>query len=170
MKYKLKNGAVKGVSAQTVGETLTAMHAKHGKLTAAAVVDDSRPEDAPLHPAFEWRDSVAGEAWRHHQARNLIKRVTVVDDAEDKDQRPRQVYVHVPDERAYQPVSVVVQQPDMYLSALAQLMRKVQEASAAVDDLKAAARGGKQPPDRLQAVEIAAVALQTAKEALASLH
>jgi hypothetical protein len=48
-----------------------------GVLTAQDVVSAAEPEDSPLHPCFEWDDSAAAEAWRLHQARNLILRVTV---------------------------------------------------------------------------------------------
>lgn len=48
-----------------------------GLLTAAAVVDAARDEESPLHDSFEWDDTTAGEAWRLHQARNLIRTIYV---------------------------------------------------------------------------------------------
>lgn len=67
-----------GVSAQEAGEELQRIREERGRLTPATVVDESRPEDAVLHPVFEWRDPVAAEQWREHQAATLIKRVRVV--------------------------------------------------------------------------------------------
>jgi hypothetical protein len=171
-----KGGGIGGVSPDVVGETLTAIHTKHGGLNAKTVVDESRPDDAPLHPVFEWKDRVAGELYRQHQARHLIKRVLVeqTDDTGKPERVP--VFVHVPNETArnkqgdYHPVTVVVQQPDMYLAALTQLLRKVSEATKSVEELKRAAKESDQPQDRMRAVEIAASALQTAQAALASLH
>jgi hypothetical protein len=49
-----------------------------GVLTARAVVDAARSDDSPLHDSFTWDDNEAAEAWRLHQARNLILRVHVV--------------------------------------------------------------------------------------------
>jgi hypothetical protein len=177
VKYALRNGRISlgGVSAQVIGEELSRIAESHGGLTAPVVVDEARPEDSSLHPAFEWRDPVAGERWREHQARNLIRAVQVVSSNEAGERETAPVFVHVPSattaaDGTYQPVSVVVSRPDLYLSALGQLVRKVAEASAAVEELKAAAKQSSQPRERLVAVEIAATALQTAKEALASLH
>ena len=51
------------VDAQISGEVCDALSEK-GLLTAANLVDVSRPEDAPLHSVFEWVDSVAAEKWR----------------------------------------------------------------------------------------------------------
>lgn len=66
------------VDAQTAGEELARIKRVHGLVHPATVVDESRPEDAPLHPAFEWRDPVAAEKFREHQASQLIRRVRVV--------------------------------------------------------------------------------------------
>lgn len=69
---------ISGVDAQTAGEELARIKAEHGFLQPAVVVDESRPDDAPLHPAFEWRDPVAAEQWREHQATAIIRRVRVL--------------------------------------------------------------------------------------------
>ena len=53
-------------------DELVRLHNVNGSLTAKDVVDASRPEDAPLHPVFEWDDSVASEQWRQHQARLMV--------------------------------------------------------------------------------------------------
>lgn len=46
-------------------------------LTPEAVVADARNPKSPLHKEFEWDDSIAGQKFRLHQARELIKRVRV---------------------------------------------------------------------------------------------
>ena len=43
-----------------------------GLLTTDAVLDVARDPDSPLHPYFEWDDSVAASAYRRWQARALI--------------------------------------------------------------------------------------------------
>lgn len=47
------------------------------ELTPAAVVEASRPDDAPLHHRFEWDDSIAGERFREVQAAQIIRSVKV---------------------------------------------------------------------------------------------
>jgi hypothetical protein len=70
-----------GVDAQTAGSELDRIRRRDGTIVPAVVVDEARPEEAPLHPAFEWRDPVAAEQWREHQAATLIKVVRVVPSA-----------------------------------------------------------------------------------------
>ena len=67
-----------GIDAQTAGSELDRIRRRDGTIRPDVVVDEARPEEAPLHPAFEWRDPVAAEQWREHQARTLIKVVRVV--------------------------------------------------------------------------------------------
>ena len=67
-----------GIDAQTAGRELDRIRRRDGTIRPAAVVDEARPEEAPLHPAFEWRDPVAAEQWREHQASTLIRVVRVV--------------------------------------------------------------------------------------------
>lgn len=72
-----------GVDAQTAGTELERIRVSYGcnsftALTPKAVVEEARPEDAPLHPAFEWDNDTAAEKYREHQATNLIRRVRVV--------------------------------------------------------------------------------------------
>lgn len=61
-----------------VRQALDAVRERHGALTPQAVVNDARPDDAPLHDRFEWDDRVAGERYRVEQARELIRSVRIV--------------------------------------------------------------------------------------------
>lgn len=65
------------VSAQTAGEELARIEKEKGSLTPELVVDESRREEAPLHPVFEWDDKKAAEHYRVMQAGSLIRNVTV---------------------------------------------------------------------------------------------
>ena len=47
-------------------------------LTAKTLLDASRPEGAPLHDEFEWRDEVAAEKFREQQARVMISNLVIV--------------------------------------------------------------------------------------------
>ena len=52
---------------------LEAVREEHGALTPALLVDVARDPDHPLHPRFEWDDSVAAEKWRLEQAGQLLR-------------------------------------------------------------------------------------------------
>ena len=60
-----------------------------GLLRPKAVVDEARDVASPLHPAFEWDDSIAGEKYRLEQAQRLIRGFKIVQhDGEKKFERP----------------------------------------------------------------------------------
>ena len=63
MVYKKKDGARLKTDAQTVGDILEKLE-KNGGLTAKRLVDESRPEDAPLNKKKKWGDAKAAEAYR----------------------------------------------------------------------------------------------------------
>ena len=95
MQYAWKPGfRVGGLDAQVVGERLDAIRERDGGITAEAVVDDARPVDSPLHPAFEWDDSVAAEKYRLDQARYLIRAV-VIQRPDVEEPRPVRAFVVV---------------------------------------------------------------------------
>lgn len=68
----------KELTAQAVGETLEGIRTSHaGRLLPRHVVDESAPDDAPLHPLFEWDNGKAADEYRLDQARHVIRAVTV---------------------------------------------------------------------------------------------
>ena len=192
LKYAFKHGVRYSIDAETAGKELARIQKEHGVTTPGAVVDASRPEDAPLHPVFEWRDEVAAEGYRKWQARMLIKSVTVIEQRDGKEVASP-VYVHVPAsepteqgegasaaqplqrgyqplQRGYQPVSVVVQRPDMYALALADLARRLTAARESLDALKRAADTSPETDsERMARIAIAVQAMQTASAAVSAL-
>ena len=62
-----------GADAGTVGAELERIEAANGELTKQNVLDAARPQNAPLHPCFEWDDNVAAEKYRLSQAGKLIR-------------------------------------------------------------------------------------------------
>ena len=80
MIYKLRRNARIKAGAQVAGEVCEEIERK-GKLTPKALVDASRPEDAPLHDEFEWDDAIAAEAYREEQAGYIIRSIEVVPEA-----------------------------------------------------------------------------------------
>ncbi len=77
-RYKWRDGARICVDPNIAGVALDAMAEEHGRLTAGIVVAESRPEHAPLHPAFEWDNSLAAELYREHQARHIVRSIIAV--------------------------------------------------------------------------------------------
>lgn len=67
------------VSAQVAGEFLEKLEHDNGQLTPELVLENSRDENAVLHPCFEWNDSAAAELFRLQQAANIIRNIVRVD-------------------------------------------------------------------------------------------
>lgn len=96
MKYALVEGSRVHLDSQVVGETLEGINGKYGMVTPSVVVEESKPVDAPLHNHFQWDDSKAAEEYRLVQARQLIRAVTVMQDAkEDKEVQVVRAFVNV---------------------------------------------------------------------------
>lgn len=80
MRYEWAVGSrIVGLHADDVGRRLTELQRRDGHVTAESVVEDARPVDSPLHPAFEWDDEIAAEEYRKDQARCLIRSVVIRD-------------------------------------------------------------------------------------------
>lgn len=140
------------ITPETAGKELERIHKEHGTLRAHNVVEEARPDEAPLHPAFEWNDPVAAELYRCEQARSLIKTVQVVRSNETD---PEPVYVNVSTkESAYEPMAKVVNTPDMFEIAFSQACARVSGAERALAELQQVARRERRPEaDRYQRAE-----------------
>ena len=128
------------ITAQDAGDELARIHTECDRLTPQVVVDESRPEDAPLHPAFEWDDSLAGERYRHIQARDLIKTVEVIQPTNAVPE-PEPAYVNVnKSTRRYEPLTEVVKSPQMFESAFLQACDRLRAAERAMEQLQQIAK------------------------------
>ena len=77
--YKFRNASEPTEMAGEIGNDLLSIkEANGGMLYACDVVNSARDESSPLHPFFEWDDSLAAEQHRLGQARKLITSVVVV--------------------------------------------------------------------------------------------
>lgn len=54
------------------------IEAREGAVTPHALLDASRPVDAPLHALFEWDNTKAAERWRLNQAQEIISSLRIV--------------------------------------------------------------------------------------------
>ena len=123
MVYQWKIPGLYKVDAQTAGDELERIHAKNGCLEPAAVVEESRPEDAPLHSLFEWDDPKAAEKYREIQAGTIIRAIVAVDAGGHSGESVR-AFVHVQD--TYQPMSVVVKSRDLMEELQGTALRELQ--------------------------------------------
>lgn len=131
--FTFKNGyRITGITAQIAGEELARIEQQHGELKPPTVVDEARPEDALLHPAFEWDDFVAAELHRQDQARHLIRAVQVI----KENNEPQSVYVHINKTGSYLPVETVVTRDDLYEDAYRAASSRINEAQKALAELE----------------------------------
>lgn len=120
----------KGLNATDVGARLTRIGRDAGGLTAEAVVDDARPPESLLHPAFEWDDSLAAEQYRCEQARRLIRAVVVHEVSSQQDQPVRAfVLVREPgaEDDAYVPTQVALAREDLREQVLRRALRELEQ-------------------------------------------
>lgn len=108
MTYKWKVPGVIPVDAQTAGEELERIYSRDGVIEPEAIVEESAPESAPLHSCFEWDDEKAARKYRITQAQDIIRAIVVVDDTNTAQETRAFVSVN----REYQPVSVVIRNPE----------------------------------------------------------
>lgn len=80
-------------------EALLAIEKKNKMLNAYDVVEEARDENSPLHSKFEWDNTIAGQKWRIHQARNLINVYYTTIDTNIGETDPCRVFVSLKDDR-----------------------------------------------------------------------
>lgn len=123
MTYQWKLPSLMPVDAQVAGEELHRIYQEKGRLDAPDIVNESRPEGAPLHPCFEWNDAVAAEKYRETQAQNIVRSVVVVH--ENQNNEPVEVRAFVNVQETYRPIEVVVnseeQMKELLKSAFSEL-------------------------------------------------
>lgn len=124
---------VVNVPAQVAGEELERIYKRDGIIRPSAVVDDSRPESAPLHGCFEWRDDIAAEKYRETQAAKIIRSIIVVNTEKKEPIRVR-AFVHV--EEKYHPMQVVVESKSMMDALLESALKDLRAYQAKYAALK----------------------------------
>lgn len=119
-------------------DQLLQVRAQSGYLTPQVVVDAARPKNHPLHDRFEWNNSVAGEAWRRHQAHELIRSVRI---EYTKGEQPKDVraFVALPREDSlqptYEPTEAAMADPVQKQLILQQMEREWRTFKARYEDL-----------------------------------
>lgn len=126
VQYGWAEGLHHKTDAATAAAELERIRQEHG-LTATTVIEESRPETAPLHNEFEWDDETAATQYRLNQARHLIRDVLVV----RPNEKPVPMFVHVKtdgNKGGYIPVTTLVQHTDMYDIAVQEAQLYLQSA------------------------------------------
>lgn len=75
--------------------TIKSLEDRRGRLTPEQIVNEARAKDSPIHHFFTWDDSEAAEKWRIEEARELLKRIKIVVQIEERIIRTV-AYVHDP--------------------------------------------------------------------------
>lgn len=135
MVYQWKTGSRHKVSAAVAAEVMDRL-AEEERLNPAELVEESRPEDAPLHSEFEWDDSVAAEKYRETQAGELIRHLVVRIEANDHEYPTRQYFMVQPEAKIYEPIQVILKDEDKTAMLLDQAKRELQAFKAKYAGLK----------------------------------
>lgn len=122
MVFEWKMKGLYPVAAQAAGMELERIYKDHGRCDAADVVDESRPEEAVLHPCFEWRDHVAAEFYRQQQARNLVGCIVTVEEPQKNERVEVRSFAHV--SGTYTPMTVVVRDQDKRAELVEKTLRE----------------------------------------------
>lgn len=141
IRYVFKEGPViikgaKDADPQKVGEAIAAVVvASKTEFHPKLVVDSARDENSPLHPHFDWDDTVAAEKWRVEQARDLI-RCIVADDGSKNE--PTRAFLSIADTSgtSYRTVQEVRSSADLQQRLLAGAERDLEAFTARYRALK----------------------------------
>lgn len=128
MIYQWREGARFGVDAQKAGDELERIRTKHnGRLEPDWVVHAAKSDKNPLHGLFEWDDTVAGQAYRAVQARQIIRSIAVVIEEAPKP-TPVRAFVSVVRDRdqSYTSVSHAMSDPDLRKQVLRTALRELE--------------------------------------------
>lgn len=170
--YKWANSAHRpaGIPADLAASELARVRAECGALTPEAVVADAEREDAPLHAAFEWDDSVAGHKYRLHQARSMIRAVVTVK-ADRMPEHRTFVLVKVDPSQAratYMPAIEVAYESDLLGDAISRLRSEVQSANQSLKEVVSLADAVNAAEQRRKGLKDASVHMDAAIEAVSS--
>lgn len=94
--YGWRSGSRISIDPQRAGEALAKLQkGKNDLLEPGDIVAAARDEKSALHPHFEWDDSIAAEAYRCDQARELVRSLTVDISRSNLEERKVRAFVNV---------------------------------------------------------------------------
>jgi hypothetical protein len=124
-----------------IREGLWDIYERNGELHPELVVEESTPEDAPLHDRFEWDDGLAAQAYRLGQASDMIRSVKIrfSHDQRGNARKVNQWLSIEPEDgtrRTYRPVEELVMEDIPYEIKLREFKREWKRFEARYGDLK----------------------------------
>ena len=135
MVYEWKTGSRHKVSPAVAAEVMDRL-AEEDRLNAQELVDESRPEYAPLHSEFEWDDSIAAEKYREEQAGALIRHLVVKIEANNQEYPTRQYFMVQKEANTYEPITAILRDEDKTAMLLEHAKRELQAFKAKYAGLK----------------------------------
>lgn len=91
----------------------------------SAVVEKAKDEKTELHKCFEWRDDVAAEKYRLHQARHLMCNLVIEKVEGQAVQEPVRLMFKTKADEGYKPINIIMQEPDEYKALLNRAYREL---------------------------------------------
>lgn len=123
-----------GVDPQAVGESIAELSEREA-VTPRNIVDEAKDDVSPLHPAFEWDDTVAADEHRLGQARSLVRAVYVIPEPE---QPPQPVYYRIVEDKEarYEKAEAVFKNVDLIECARETLLRELKSAERSLNEFE----------------------------------
>lgn len=134
-------GSRRNIPADVAGAELQRIYEARGELTPPAIVEEARPETAPLHSVFEWDDTTAAELHRQAQARQLVRAVVLVPDPRKGEGSPTvRAFVSVskpeaPKSRTYRPIVEALSRPEDAAGLKSRMLKELLNMRARYVDL-----------------------------------
>lgn len=91
----------------------------------SAVVEKAKDENTELHKCFEWRDNIAAEKYRIHQARKLMCNLIIVEQEKKDIQEPIRLMFKTTANEGYKPITLIMQEQDEYKALLNRAYREL---------------------------------------------
>lgn len=135
MVYKWKVEGLYKIPAQKAGEELEKLYFEDGKISPHILVEKSRPQTAPLHGCFEWRDDIAAEKYRCVQAQKLICAIVTVEEF-STDNTPIEVRAFLHTEKEYHPINIIMRDEEKKYEILRTAYRELKAFQRKYGDLK----------------------------------
>lgn len=137
------------------------LHEENNGLTPLVVIKAAKPKDSVLHNQFEWDNKKAGDSWRLHQARQLIRKLTVI-----VDDKPQHAFYHIgkadiEEDNRYMRTEAVVANIDLYERALSELQRKIAGIQKSAEELRRLAKD--KMPEQQVVIDALIQSLRTAE-------
>lgn len=129
--YAWRPGSRCSVDPQVAGEEIKRIATKQGRdiplVEPQVVVDESRDEDAALHPAFEWDDETAANLHRCETARQIVRSIRVIDEDGEIQSSPVWVAITTPEtgDRGYAETTKVWTHEDLKAQVLNEAIKQL---------------------------------------------